>query len=94
MLFLDLDRFKEINDSLGHAVGDQLLTVTAGRIAAQLRAGDTASRFGGDEFAVMLSQVDGAQEAAAVAGRIVAALGEPMRVAGHRLRIASASVSR
>ncbi|MEV4411658.1 sensor domain-containing diguanylate cyclase [Catellatospora sp. NPDC049609] len=87
VLFLDLDRFKDINDSLGHAAGDQLLTVTADRITAQLRAGDAASRFGGDEFAVMLSRVDGPADAMAVAGRIVAALGKPMRVAQHRLRV-------
>lgn len=87
VLFLDLDRFKDINDSLGHAAGDQLLTVTADRVTAQLRAGDTASRFGGDEFAVMLSRVDGPGDATAVASRIVEALGKPMRVAGRRLRI-------
>jgi diguanylate cyclase (GGDEF)-like protein len=87
VLFLDLDRFKEINDSLGHAVGDQLLTVTAGRIAEQLRSGDTASRFGGDEFAVMLTRVDGPHDAAAVARRIVAALAKPILVAHHRLRV-------
>ncbi|GAA1868972.1 sensor domain-containing diguanylate cyclase [Asanoa iriomotensis] len=88
VLFLDLDRFKDINDSLGHAAGDQLLAVTAGRVTAQLRAGDTASRFGGDEFAVMLARVDGPQDAAAVARRIVTALAEPMRVAEQRLRVA------
>ncbi|SNT49175.1 diguanylate cyclase (GGDEF) domain-containing protein [Asanoa hainanensis] len=87
VLFLDLDRFKDINDSLGHAAGDELLTLTADRITAQLRAGDTASRFGGDEFAVMLSRVDGPQDAAAVARRIVAALAEPMRVSEHALRV-------
>jgi diguanylate cyclase (GGDEF)-like protein len=87
VLFLDLDRFKDINDSLGHAAGDQLLTVTAGRITAQLRGGDTASRFGGDEFAVMLARVDGPQDAATVARRIGTALSEPMRVAQHLLRV-------
>ncbi|GIF51417.1 diguanylate cyclase (GGDEF)-like protein [Asanoa ferruginea] len=87
VLFLDLDRFKDINDSLGHAAGDELLTETAGRITAQLRAGDTASRFGGDEFAVLLSRVDGPQDAAAVARRIVTALAAPMRVADQSLRV-------
>ncbi|GIF64066.1 hypothetical protein Ais01nite_21010 [Asanoa ishikariensis] len=87
VLFLDLDRFKDINDSLGHAAGDQLLTLTADRITAQLRAGDTASRFGGDEFAVMLARVDRPQDAAGVARRIVTALAEPMRVADQWLRV-------
>ncbi|MBV1856589.1 sensor domain-containing diguanylate cyclase [Catellatospora tritici] len=88
VLFLDLDRFKEINDTLGHAAGDQLLTVTADRIAAQLRSGDTASRFGGDEFAVLLHQVDGLTDAMVVAGRIIAAMATPVRVARQRLRVA------
>jgi diguanylate cyclase (GGDEF)-like protein len=87
VLFLDLDRFKDINDSLGHATGDQMLTVIADRITEQLRAADTASRFGGDEFAVMLPRIAGRQEAAAVARRIVAALAKPMRVAHHRLQV-------
>jgi diguanylate cyclase (GGDEF)-like protein len=87
VLFLDLDRFKDINDSLGHAAGDQLLPVTADRISAQLRTGDAASRFGGDEFAVMLAHVDGPADAVAVASRIVASLGKPMQVAQHRLRV-------
>ncbi|MDI1466121.1 sensor domain-containing diguanylate cyclase [Catellatospora sp. KI3] len=88
VLFLDLDRFKEINDTLGHAAGDQLLTVAADRIAGQLRTGDTASRFGGDEFAVLLHQVDGLAEATVVASRIIAAMGKPVPVARRRLRVA------
>ncbi|GHJ47806.1 hypothetical protein Cs7R123_51480 [Catellatospora sp. TT07R-123] len=87
VLFLDLDRFKEINDTLGHAAGDQLLTATADRIAAQLRSGDVASRFGGDEFAVLLHEVDGPGDASAVAGRIIAATGKPVRVARRLLRV-------
>ncbi|MEV4539560.1 sensor domain-containing diguanylate cyclase [Asanoa sp. NPDC049518] len=87
VLFLDLDRFKDINDSLGHAAGDELLTLTASRITAQLRGGDTASRFGGDEFAVMLARVDGPHDAAAVARRIVTTLAEPMLVADQWLRV-------
>lgn len=87
VLFLDVDRFKDINDTLGHAAGDQLLTVVADRLTAQLRGGDAPSRFGGDEFAVMLYEIEGADAAAVVAGRIVASLGKPMRIAQHRLRV-------
>jgi diguanylate cyclase (GGDEF)-like protein len=87
LLFLDLDRFKEINDTLGHAAGDQLLMITADRLKAQVRDGGVAARFGGDEFAVMLPQVGGADEAVSVAARIVDALAAPMAIAQRRLII-------
>ncbi|HLL67702.1 MAG TPA: sensor domain-containing diguanylate cyclase [Micromonosporaceae bacterium] len=85
LLFVDLDRFKVVNDTLGHAVGDELLMVTADRLRGQLRTVDVAARLGGDEFAVMLTGVDGAQEAILVADRIVAVLAQPMVIAGRRL---------
>jgi diguanylate cyclase (GGDEF)-like protein len=91
LLFLDLDRFKEVNDTLGHAAGDQLLMITADRLKAQVRPDDVAARFGGDEFAVMLPRVDGAGEAASVAARIVDALAVPMAIAQRRL-VANASI--
>ncbi|HKT05894.1 MAG TPA: sensor domain-containing diguanylate cyclase [Rugosimonospora sp.] len=87
LLFLDLDRFKEINDSLGHSVGDQLLMVTADRVRSALRTDDVAARFGGDEFAVMLPGVSDPAGARAVAERIIALMAEPMLVARQRLRI-------
>jgi diguanylate cyclase (GGDEF)-like protein len=87
LLFLDLDRFKEINDTLGHSVGDQLLMVTAERVRSALRGEDFPARFGGDEFAVTLSGVIGEGEALAVAERIIALMSEPMQVARQRLRV-------
>ncbi|MCE7010635.1 sensor domain-containing diguanylate cyclase [Kibdelosporangium philippinense] len=87
LLFLDLDRFKAVNDSLGHAAGDDLLTITAGRLKSQLRATDVAARFGGDEFAVLLYGVGTAADAARVAERILRTLGEPMPIAGRQLRV-------
>ena len=93
LLFLDLDRFKDVNDSLGHAAGDALLVMTANRLTAQLRESDIVARFGGDEFVVMLSGVSSSAEAAAVAQRILAVLAEPMVIGGRRLTI-GASIDR
>jgi diguanylate cyclase (GGDEF)-like protein len=87
LLFLDLDRFKAVNDTLGHAAGDDLLTITAGRLKSQLRATDVAARFGGDEFAVLLYGVATVADAARVAERILRTLGEPMPIAGRQLRV-------
>ncbi len=91
LLFLDIDRFKNINDSLGHAVGDQLLTAVAARLTASRRGVDTVARLGGDEFIVSLPDIAGATEAASVAGRILADLTKPFTVAGHELH-ADASI--
>jgi diguanylate cyclase (GGDEF)-like protein len=85
VLFLDLDRFKTVNDSLGHAAGDQLLQTVAGRIAGCMRAADTAARLGGDEFAVLLEDLTSHHEAVRVAERILAALDEPIPVAGREV---------
>jgi len=87
VLFLDLDDFKTINDSLGHAAGDELLRVVAARVSGLLRAGDTASRRGGDEFAVLLEDLESAAEAETVAWRIMEALAEPLAVHGRELTV-------
>jgi diguanylate cyclase (GGDEF)-like protein/PAS domain S-box-containing protein len=80
VIFLDLDDFKTINDSLGHAAGDQVLREVAKRLDANIRSSDTAARFGGDEFAILMEDVASAQEAADTAERILAALAAPMTV--------------
>ena len=87
VLFLDLDGFKHINDSLGHAIGDRLLQKTGKRLAAAVRASDTVSRQGGDEFVVVLSEVEHAQNAARQAEKIHAALAKPHAIAGHDLHV-------
>ncbi|MGO8870470.1 MAG: EAL domain-containing protein [Acidimicrobiales bacterium] len=78
VLFLDLDDFKLVNDSLGHAAGDRMLAEVADRISRSLRAGDTAARFGGDEFAVLVEQSNGVEEACEVAARIITELNRVM----------------
>ena len=83
VLFCDLDRFKLINDSLGHTAGDEILRETARRLSALVAAGDTVARFGGDEFAVMCTHVADTAEATAVAERACAVMREPMSVAGR-----------
>ena len=87
VLFLDLDRFKTVNDSLGHAAGDQLLCTVAERIAGCMRAADTAARLGGDEFAVLLEDLISTHEAVRVAERIIEALAAPIEVAGREVYI-------
>jgi diguanylate cyclase (GGDEF)-like protein/PAS domain S-box-containing protein len=87
VLFLDLDHFKRVNDSQGHAAGDLLLTVIASRIKACLRAGDTVARLGGDEFAVSLPTIANGGEAAIVAKKILEAVREPAEVDGQVIEI-------
>jgi diguanylate cyclase (GGDEF)-like protein/PAS domain S-box-containing protein len=87
VVFLDLDDFKTINDSLGHAAGDEVLVEVAKRLATSVRASDTAARFGGDEFALLLEDIDGVQEAADTADRVLEALALPLRVAHTELSL-------
>jgi diguanylate cyclase len=87
VLFLDVDRFKHINDSLGHGVGDRLLQSVAERLSASVRSSDTVSRQGGDEFVVLLSEVAHAPAAAASAQKIISRLTAPHVTAGHELHV-------
>ncbi|TNJ33093.1 GGDEF domain-containing protein [Arenimonas terrae] len=85
VLFLDLDRFKVVNDSVGHLVGDELLKEAARRIGRCVRDPDMVARLGGDEFAIVLDFIHTADDAVAVADRVISSLAEPMRIAGKEL---------
>jgi diguanylate cyclase (GGDEF)-like protein len=85
VLFIDLDRFKEINDSLGHATGDELLEVMAVRIQELIRHSDTLCRFGGDEFTVLLPNVDTVEDALRVAKKIAEGVPRPLLLRGHEV---------
>ena len=87
LLFLDLDGFKEVNDELGHAAGDEVLVAVAGRLRASVSEADMVARFGGDEFAVLVAGVKDGDAAASVAARLLRALEEPIGVEGRRVRI-------
>src|SRR5215218_5031444 len=87
VLFLDLDRFKVVNDSLGHHAGDELLQSVALRLDAALRPGDTVARMGGDEFTVLLEGVSDPREATTVAERVLATLADPFAIAGRELHV-------
>ena len=91
VLFLDLDNFKYVNDSLGHEAGDGLLVAVAGRLASCVRAGDTLARLGGDEFTMLLEDAPTADEAVRLAERILEELREPIDLKGH-LVSATASI--
>lgn len=87
LLFVDLDRFKSVNDSLGHAAGDQLLRQAAARLRAVVRDSDTVARLGGDEFAVLLGDVAEPRDAEIVAGKIVEVFAEDFDVDGHAVYV-------
>ena len=91
LLMFDLDRFKLINDSYGHPIGDELLVHVASLLEGSLRPGDTCARLGGDEFAIFMEDVDDAQQAVAVAERILADVAERSVVGGHEVFV-SASI--
>jgi diguanylate cyclase (GGDEF)-like protein len=87
LLYVDLDRFKQVNDTLGHAVGDMLLQAVANRLKGCVRETDTVARIGGDEFVVLLHSIHAAEDAENVAGKIRQVLVQPLRLDGHNLNI-------
>ena len=91
VLWIDLDHFKAVNDTLGHAIGDALLKQVSARLWGTTRESDVLARLGGDEFSLLLKPIEGPREAAAVAERIVKAIAAPFQIGGHQV-IISASV--
>lgn len=87
VLYLDLDCFKVINDTLGHDAGDALLVAVAGRLRDCVRASDTVCRLGGDEFAVVLAEIAQPTDATIVAEKMIESLKEPIRINGHELNV-------
>jgi diguanylate cyclase (GGDEF)-like protein len=87
VMFIDLDRFKPVNDAFGHGVGDQLLRAAAGRLAGCVRKEDTVARTGGDEFVIVLAELDNAADTAVVGRKVLSELSRPFFVANHELNI-------
>jgi diguanylate cyclase (GGDEF)-like protein len=87
LLYVDLDRFKEVNDTHGHAVGDMLLQAVANRLKGCVRETDTVARMGGDEFVVLLHSIHASEDANNVAGKIRQVLAQPLRLDGHSVNI-------
>ena len=87
LLFIDLDDFKDVNDTLGHAAGDELLRVVAARLRAMVRGTDLVARLGGDEFALLLGDLDSPADAMRLAERVVVALDEPVHIATHEVQV-------
>ena len=92
MLFLDSDRFKDINDNFGHAAGDAVLVAVAARVRAQLRESDLVARLGGDEFAILLSPLHKLEDAQRIADKIIASMDQPIPLPGNTEVLTSLSI--
>ncbi len=88
-MFLDLDRFKVVNDTLGHAIGDELLRHVAHRLAGCVRVGDTVCRFSGDEFVLIVNDLAEAEDARLIAQKVLQAFADPFRVGGHEIFVST-----
>ncbi|MDO5055961.1 MAG: EAL domain-containing protein [Lautropia sp.] len=88
VLFVDLDGFKPVNDTLGHAIGDEVLKEAALRLRRETRDSDTVARIGGDEFVLLMEDVSGLPDCASLAQRVIGALAEPMEIHGHKVTLA------
>lgn len=86
-MFLDLDQFKVVNDTLGHEAGDRILQDVARRLRNCVREGDTVSRFGGDEFLILLPKIGSAENAAMIAKKIIEILKQPLTICGCELSV-------
>jgi diguanylate cyclase (GGDEF)-like protein len=94
IIYLDLDGFKQINDSLGHVAGDMLLKIVADRLVAAVRQEDTVARFGGDEFVIVLWELNDANEVPALVSKVLMAVSQPYNINGQTVHVtASAGVS-
>jgi diguanylate cyclase (GGDEF)-like protein/PAS domain S-box-containing protein len=89
MLFIDLDKFKAINDNLGHDVGDQLLVAISGRLSELMRDSDTVARLGGDEFVILAEEMESEEEARALGERVIEAVNEPVPLASNEVAVAA-----
>lgn len=87
VLFIDVDDFKHVNDSLGHQIGDELLRAVSSRLSACLRPSDTIARLGGDDFAVLLEEIDDTAEAATAASRLLDSLSDPITIEGREIYV-------
>ncbi|ACM21917.1 response receiver sensor diguanylate cyclase/phosphodiesterase, GAF and PAS domain-containing [Geotalea daltonii FRC-32] len=87
VMFLDLDRFKSINDSLGHAAGDKLLQLISGRLKECVRETDTVARIGGDEYNILITQMAHPEDATAIANKILSSMNKPFAIDGHQLHV-------
>ncbi len=89
VMSLDLDKFKTINDTLGHEAGDQVLKTVSTRLAAIIRASDTLARIGGDEFILVMQETKGREDATATAQRILDSFAEPLLIDGHQVHLST-----